>query len=224
MAGGVPSIEKGVQNVGLTRTFPSSMRFKPGPHQRFQQAANLGGGLAAAPCIPRQHQPARTIHGRQHQAWRQRLKTRKSRKNPVRIHAFQRHGKDGAKNDVGSDVRHLYFNIVFGSIRQRTQARQHGLHRLAHHRKSHIDTRLGKCGLHHGALALPLFPVGRENAVTQQGPQGLAQQFTLGEIAGFFGQHPINQSRLVHHVQVQARQMHLAHLHAIAAFVQAVQP
>ena len=119
---------------------------------------------------------------------------------------------------------HLNFHVMPRPLWLRSQARQHRLHSLPHQGKGHLDAGLCKCRLHHGALARPLRATGGQDAVAQQRAQCIAHQVALGKFSGFLDQHPTHQRGRIHHVKVEPRQMHLAHLHAVAALVETVQP
>ena len=80
------------------------------------------------------------------------------------------------------------------------------------------------CLIHQGTLTLPDLAVGGEDAVAKQRPQRVAQHRVLWECGGLVDHHTAYQCRLVDHVKVDARQVHLPHLHVVAALVQRVQP
>ncbi len=103
-------------------------------------------------------------------------------KDIVRYSRRQRGRKDGPTDNIRGQVAHGHVqgkaNLCICLLLQKLQVCLYG--RL-HRRKGMADSQLGKCGINHGALALPAFTIGDKDGLPNQGFQCVHHQIALGE-------------------------------------------
>ncbi len=141
------------------------------------------------------------------------------------VRLFELFGEDGSEHDIGGDAGHFSVDFEGGGVGcVLIEALEHGVDGGGHFGEHRLEACLGKGLVDEAALAFPDRTIGGEDACSEEGFEDFMHQLVLGVAGCVFDEDATDPEGFVHHVEIEATLVDVAHFHAVAFFEQDVEP